>query len=121
MSSLDHAVCITATLWWSMLEAGLSLIAASLPTLSYLITHKSLQSAIRSVRNTISLHSTQRSEDTTAFGGKEESPYTEIGANTSTASHAKISKSDDHDPYELNDLTPGIHVKHEVAMTDNIV
>lgn len=107
-----------------MLEAGLSLIAASLPTLSYLITHNSLQSALRSVLSKMSLHSrqsTRRSEDTTAFSGKEASPYTEIGANNSTGSHANISEFDDHDPYELNDLTQVVYVKHEVELTDNMV
>lgn len=107
-----------------MLEAGLSLIAACLPTLSYFLTHDSLQSALRSIRSIISLHSmqsTRRSEDTTAFVGKEEGPYTEVRGNSSTASHAKISKSDDGDSHELNELTKGIHVKHEVAMTDNMV
>ena len=107
-----------------MLEAGLSLIAASLPTLSYLITHDMMQSALRSVRSKFSLHSTQstqRSDHTTAFGRKDESPYTEIKANSSTASHTKTSASDDRDLHELNEFAREIYVKHEVAMTDNMV
>ena len=107
-----------------MLEAGLSLIAASLPTLSYLITHNSLQSALRSVLSKISLQSilsTRRTEDTMAFSGKEASPYTETGATDSTGSLTNISKSKDQDTYEFNDLDQGVYVKHEVQSADNMV
>ena len=106
-----------------MLEAGLSLIAACLPTVSYLLTHSSLHSALRSLRSKLSLHSiqTRESEETAAFGGEEEGPYTEINANGSVASHLKISNSDVDDLHELNELNQGIHVKHEMALNDRIV
>ncbi|CAD6593849.1 MAG: hypothetical protein ASARMPREDX12_007700 [Alectoria sarmentosa] len=121
---LDTNLCITAALWWSMLEAGLSLIAGSLPTLSYLINHSSLQSALGSVRSKLSLRSTKStrgSEDRTAFGSKEKSPYAEIRANNSTASHTGILGSDDRESHELNEVSQGIYVKHEVTMTDDMV
>lgn len=76
-----------------MLEAGLSLIAACLPTLSYLFTHFSVQSALQSVRSTLSLRLlgfTWWSANTITTSGKDEGPYTEVEANSSAASHAKI-------------------------------
>lgn len=106
-----------------MLEAGLSLIAACLPTLSYLLTRFSLHSALRSLRSKLSLHSiqTREPEETAAFGGTVDGPYTEINANGSIASHLKTSNSDVHDLHELNEMNQGIHVKHEVAVDDRIV
>lgn len=107
-----------------MLEAGLSLIAASLPTLSYLVTPDSLRSALRSVRSKVAHHSIQstgRSEDRIVFSGTEEGPYTEIKTNSSAASRTKMSASDDPDSHELNDFTQGIYVKREVAATDSLV
>lgn len=44
-------------MWWSLLEAGLALIAACLPTLSHLRHSQGLQSAIRSAASHFPLHS----------------------------------------------------------------
>lgn len=50
-------VLITRGLYWAMIEAGLALMACCLPTVSALIRHKSVESAIRSVRSRVSLKS----------------------------------------------------------------
>lgn len=48
---------LTVSYYWSLLEAGLALIAARLPPMSYLFTHFNLHSVINSIRSTLSLHS----------------------------------------------------------------
>lgn len=50
-------VLLTVSYYWSLLEAGLALIAACLPPLSYLFRGYSIRSVISSVRSTLSLHS----------------------------------------------------------------
>ena len=102
-----------------MLEAGLSLIAASLPTLSYLITRHSLQSALQRVRSSFPLYpmrSTRSSDDTVAFGRKVEGSYAQIRGN-----NAKTPKSHDWNSQELDDLNQEMHTKHEIVMTDDMV
>jgi len=87
---IDSNQGTTVGLWWSLMESGLALIAASLPSLSYILTHFNFQSAIRSVRSAISLQSMHSSQKTTKSSGSEVgegSPYTEIQDNNSTASH----------------------------------
>ena len=45
------------TLYWSIIEASLNIVAACLPTLGPLLAKFSLESVVRSVRSAISLHS----------------------------------------------------------------
>ncbi|CAF9908946.1 hypothetical protein IMSHALPRED_007544 [Imshaugia aleurites] len=53
----DVAYLILPTLYWSIIEASLNIVAACLPTLGPLVADFSVQSAVRSVRSAISLHS----------------------------------------------------------------
>ena len=56
--TLTHLkVAVTTLLWWSILESGLALIAACLPTMSYLVSHFSMRAIIYSVRDMLSLPS----------------------------------------------------------------
>lgn len=53
-----HLVTISTIFYWYMIEAGVSLIAACLPSLRFLFANKSLLSIVYSVRSAISLRST---------------------------------------------------------------
>lgn len=53
---------LTLGMYWSTLEVGLAIIAACLPSLSALMTTNSIQSAIRSMRSVLSLHSSHGSK-----------------------------------------------------------
>lgn len=48
---------IVPTLYWSIIEASLNIVAACLPTLGPLVAGFSVESAVRSVRSAISLRS----------------------------------------------------------------
>ena len=72
-------------MYWSILEVGLALIAACLPSLSSLVTITSIQSAVRSVRSVVSLHSSQGSKESTRHGP---GPYTDPEHNSSVSSRA---------------------------------
>lgn len=50
-------VSLTVSYYWSLLEAGLALIAACLPPMSYLLTHFNVHAVLNSIRSTLSLHS----------------------------------------------------------------
>lgn len=52
-----HAELVTGTMYWSLVENGITIIAASLPTLYYFIGKRSAQSIVRSLRSIISLRS----------------------------------------------------------------
>lgn len=54
---VDTNLSLTVSYYWSTLEAGLSLIAACLPPMSYLFTHMSVHSVVNSIRSVLSLHS----------------------------------------------------------------
>lgn len=56
-TKVDPDLTVSTILYWSMIEAGLAIIAACLPTLQYLVRKVTLDKVIRSVRSTLSLHS----------------------------------------------------------------
>lgn len=102
----------------------MSLIAACLPTLSYLITHFSMQSALKSARSLLSLHllhSSSRPTPQAHSFGKTKEFYTEIRADSSVGSQAEIFPREFHAMSDLGPSTKGIHVKHEVRTTDSMV
>ena len=72
-----------------MIEAGLAIIAACLPTLRFLVSKVSLDSIINSVRSALSLSSLQ-SQRSRRSAAAWESPYTTIQAEGSVGSHAQI-------------------------------
>ena len=73
------AVAVATILYWSMIEAGLAIIASCLPTLQALFIKGSLQSMVATVRSMISVLSL-RSHN--SHGSKEsrpsQPPYSEI-------------------------------------------
>ncbi|KAI9648976.1 hypothetical protein NHQ30_001542 [Ciborinia camelliae] len=76
---------LTVGLWWSMLEAGLSLIAACLPTLSFLFTHFNLQDTLRSIQSVFSLRSTTHpSTHHSTPSDPRSNPYVDLEARKST-------------------------------------
>lgn len=62
LADVDEKLVVTLGLYWSLLESGLALIAACLPTLSSLfIRTGGVDTVIRSIRSVFSLRSTGRS------------------------------------------------------------
>ncbi|KAF3058031.1 hypothetical protein GL218_05716 [Daldinia childiae] len=55
--TMDENKSVSTVLYWSMIEAGLSLIAACLPTTQHLFRGRSIGSVVASVRSAISLPS----------------------------------------------------------------
>ncbi|KAH8663036.1 hypothetical protein BGZ60DRAFT_454850 [Tricladium varicosporioides] len=68
-AKVDENQTITTILYWGMIEAGLALIACSLPMLKPLISEHGIQSAVNSVRSAISLHSITRSNGSAGSKG----------------------------------------------------
>ncbi|KAK4692511.1 hypothetical protein P7C71_g4716, partial [Lecanoromycetidae sp. Uapishka_2] len=123
---------LTTLLYWGMLEAGISLIATNLPSLNFLLSKKSLQSMIASVRSQISLGSIRSHES------KKSQPYSKMGEHGSMSSHAPAVPAyntsfntepktvDSFAMHEYEDglplAEPGeIHVRSDIKQTDNMV
>ena len=87
---------LTVALYWSLLECGLALIAACLPTLSYLFTRLNLQSAVDSVRSVFSLASLRSSPGSTEAPHNKyrtrfnSTRYIDIESHKLTALHADV-------------------------------
>lgn len=54
---MDFESLDTNAIYWSLIEAGLAIIAACLPTFSILVSNKGLRSAIERARSALSLNS----------------------------------------------------------------
>ncbi|KAF2233660.1 hypothetical protein EV356DRAFT_567901 [Viridothelium virens] len=65
--NMDEDLTLTRVFYWSMIEAGLALIAACLPTLQTLLPVISTQQIIDSVRSIFSLHSQHSSSHGSRF------------------------------------------------------
>ena len=62
---VDHdyrLVTVSTLFYWYMIQAGLALIAACLPSFRFLLSKKSLQTVIHSFRSVVSLKSTSSRE-----------------------------------------------------------
>lgn len=77
-------------MYWSTIESGLALIAACLPTLSYLFNGISVQSAVNSVRSAFSLGSVRSTRKSEPSRAEVTNPYIDIEANNSSSSYAKM-------------------------------
>ncbi|MCJ1440998.1 MAG: hypothetical protein MMC23_001484 [Stictis urceolatum] len=94
---------ITTPLWWSMLEVGLALIAACLPTLTYLFRGLSLQLVVHSIRSVFSLRLLRPSQSIGQSGWTEpDNLYVEIKVNGSKLSHDPA--GDEEIPTKRNDF-----------------
>ena len=72
LNPVFYLVSLTVSYYWSLLEAGLALIAACLPPMSYLFTHFNVHSVINSIRSTLSLHSFRSSQQS---NGSKHDPH----------------------------------------------
>lgn len=90
MEVVDPADCsqvtVSTILYWSMIEAGLAIIAACLPTLQFLVRKVSIDSMVNSVRSALSLRSMRSQQPESRPMG----PYTNIQADSEVASSAPI-------------------------------
>ncbi|KAI1397064.1 hypothetical protein F4819DRAFT_490923 [Hypoxylon fuscum] len=60
--TIDENKSVSTVMYWSMIEAGLSLIAACLPTTHHLLRGRYISSVVASVRSAISMPSLTRSQ-----------------------------------------------------------
>lgn len=99
MTNTSSAVTITTILYWSMIEAGLAIIASCLPTLQALFVKGSLQSMVASIRSMISLQSIRSHS---SHGSKKsrqgQPPYSEIHGIDNGAEDTVALKDIDGDP-----------------------
>lgn len=117
-------VTVSTILYWSMIEAGLAIIAACLPTLQFLVRKVSLDSIVNSVRSALSLQSmrSQRPES------RPMGPYTNIQADSEVASTAPIvGESNTSDVLVMGNVDGlpakenGIYVTKQVSQHNSIV
>ena len=105
---------ITQVLYWSMIESGLALVAACLPTLRFLFGNFSPESLIRSIRSVMSLESlrSQRSEDSRHVRLSDQD-------STSTSSHTQLAKGEEvgaTEIYAMADLEAQKSMPHSQIM-----
>ena len=124
-------------MYWSLLEAGLALIAACLPSLSVLFAKRSLASVISSVRSALSLRSlrnkdTYHSQQSASGQDLRTGSYKEMPDDQSTASHVNMVAKDSLgiESFAMGDLEgghidsvrgEGIHVKNELTQEGRVV
>ena len=77
-----------------MLESGLALIAACLPTLAHLFTTRSLESAIKSLRSVLSLHSLRSNQTSSKASHDTTNAYLDIERDQSNESRTELAKAD---------------------------
>lgn len=124
------SVASSTTLYWSIIEAGLSIIAICLPTLRPLFARKSMDSIVRSVRGVMSLGSVTSSHNRDS-GSATTDHYTEIEEHGLKTAHAAYLTRVDgqvesivmHDQSERSlETVPGvIQVESKLAQENSIV
>ena len=96
-------VALSTMLYWSMIEGGLAVIAACLPTLQFLVRRVSLSSLVHSLRSPLSLGSV----DTEGKKGYQrhppnlKEPYTHIHAGSSTSSTSDSVEQKNKNPINI--------------------
>lgn len=118
-SANPSQVTVSTILYWSMIEGGLAVIAACLPTLRFLVGKISISSIVNSLRSVLSLDSvpTQRPQRSAAL---PIGPYTNIHADSSATSHTPIVIENDlGDGFETKGH--GIHVARQLSQHASIV
>ena len=120
--------------YWSLLEAGLALIAACMPSLSALFAKRSLGSVLQSVRSVFSLHSLRTNDsndtqNTVDVNRAKHQKYRVIQDDKGTSSHGyMVSKPNiAYESFVLADLERGprensadvgIHVKNVISQEE---
>ena len=114
-SSDPLSVDITTSLWWSLLEIGLALIASCLPMLTSLFNRSSLQSATRSFRKIFTPQSNNSTEAWSRI-----SPQKIKNGSLSKSSLNDHFATDQAAVYsagrEVSNADKYIHVTHEVEL-----
>ena len=120
-------VTVSTILYWSMIEAGLGIIAACLPTLHFLVRKTSIASIVNSMRSAFSLPS-MNSEGSKRLPSQPSGPYKDIGADSETAS--KVPTLPDTDSSNLIVMkklkrseapATDIYVTRQFSQQDNMV
>ena len=129
LSSLERPVrliprppleAITTLLYWSMLEAGISLIATNLPSIYFLFRKESLQSFANGMRNVVSLDSLRLSQRSNSDTGGQ-SLYSKK-KNASKTSHVTTAAKKEWEALEgvntfaMSDMKRGVRVKKPEAV-----
>ncbi|KAL2044671.1 hypothetical protein N7G274_002445 [Stereocaulon virgatum] len=124
------SVAFSIILYWSIVEAGLSLIAACLPTLRLLVAKTSMDSIVRSFRSAISLGSVASSRNRCTANVRSDQ-YIELGGQELKAAHVAYMKRSDgeveshimHDQREHSrEFIAGvIHMVIELAQGNHMV
>ena len=114
---------IVPTLYWSIIEASLNIVAACLPTLGPLVAEVSVESAVRSVRNAISLHSlrSRGSSDSKRSNGSRtvKSRHTQFEAG-STSSAAAIQPAIGLETYSSNAVETDVFSETEAQERSDV-
>ena len=100
---LTHSILVTITkaLYFSMLEAGMSLVAVNLPSLSFLMSKQALRISVHSLRSVFSLQSSASSNRPTA--GNDASHGVSKGDvkdSFSTSSRSHLARHTNREAYE---------------------
>jgi hypothetical protein len=101
--TLDENLSVSTVIYWSMIEAGLSLIAVCLPTAQNIFRGHSLGSVVNSVRSAISLPSITRSQN--SAGSRNQ---TTIHQTNETGSFKRLAESrslTDHNSGQSQELS----------------
>ncbi|MCJ1260610.1 hypothetical protein MMC22_000472 [Lobaria immixta] len=88
-SNVDADLTISTILYWSLIEGGLAIIAACLPTLRCVIRKISLSSIVHSVRNALSVGSKHTRGDFQRFPASSDKSYPNIQAGSSSSSTSR--------------------------------
>lgn len=89
-SNVDADLTISTILYWSLIEGGLAIIAACLPTLRCLISKLSLSSIVHSVRNALSIGSKHTQEDFQRLPVSSNKSHPNIQAGSSSSSTSRV-------------------------------
>ena len=95
-----------------MLESGLALITACLPTLSSLASGYSFRTAVDSIRSAFPLLSHRSSDTSLQNSHGSSNPYVDLGDRTSDSSDVELAKPDKlvaRTEYLMQDLGPVQH------------
>lgn len=117
-------VTVSTILYWYMIEAGLAIIAACLPSLQFLIRKVSLDRMIRSVRSALSLQSTRSQNSQSKFMG----PYIDMKADGDVPSvTTMVGKGGTSEDLVMGSITrpsengDGIYLTSEISQRDDMV
>lgn len=71
LAKTDTTGIASTLIFWAMLENGVAMVAVCLPTLRAILATRSIETAVRSVRSILSLHSISSGRSKTGHGSTE--------------------------------------------------